>query len=104
MVIEIRAKGVTELHITKNLVELQEIFFGSALAYDEGIASSDAVIGAALWRYSPRVFSCCLHGDASFLSRTHSAVWPKWSSLCLSPTNVFLTAGICMGMRSMPNK
>jgi len=50
MVIEIRAKGVTELHITKNLVELQEIFFGSALAYDEGIASSDAVIGAALWR------------------------------------------------------
>ena len=53
MVIEIRSKGVTELHITKHLVELQEIFFGSALAYDEGIASSDAVLAAALWRYSP---------------------------------------------------
>ena len=50
MVVEIRNKGIPELQLNKNLVELQEIFFGSALAYDEGIASNDAVLGAALWR------------------------------------------------------
>ena len=50
MVVEIRNKGIPELQLNKNLVELQEIFFGSALSYDEGIASSDAVLAAALWR------------------------------------------------------
>lgn len=50
MVVVIRSKGVKELQVNKHLVELQEMFFGAALAYDEAVASSDAVLAAALWR------------------------------------------------------
>lgn len=39
-----------EIQISKHIVELQEIFLGSAISYDEGIVSSDAVLAAALWR------------------------------------------------------
>ena len=36
----IREEGVKEMQINKHLVELQEVFFGSALAYDEGMLGS----------------------------------------------------------------
>lgn len=55
MMNEIRAKGVKELAVNKHLVDLQERFFGAALAYDESISpddseSADKVLAAALWR------------------------------------------------------
>lgn len=54
MMNEIRAKGVKELAVNKHLVELQERFFGAALAYDESMSpeskDADMVLAAALWR------------------------------------------------------
>jgi len=50
MQMEIRKKQVRELEVNKWLVELQEMFFGAAVSYDESIVSSDAVLAEALAR------------------------------------------------------
>jgi len=42
-------QGIPELQLNKNLVELQEVFFGSALAYDEGIASNEYGHNYHIW-------------------------------------------------------
>jgi len=88
MVNEIRHKGVKELSVNKHLVELQERFFGAALAYDEALTSlegSDRLLAAALWR---NLYS----GEAQ--SAQHVAHAVKYTrsqldSLCKLPTETF---------------
>merc|ERR1711865_578486 len=89
MVNEIRHKGIKELSVNKHLVELQERFFGAALAYDEALTSaegSDKLLAAALWR---NLYS----GDAQ--SAQHITYAVKYTrsqldSLCKLPTETFI--------------
>merc|ERR1712028_253311 len=88
MVNEIRHKGVKELSVNKHLVELQERFFGAALAYDEALTSmegSDKLLAAALWRnlYSGDVTS--VQHVATTVKYTRSQL----DSLCKLPTETF---------------
>jgi len=89
MVNEIRHKGVKELSVNKHLVELQERFFGAALAYDEALTSmegSDRLLAAALWRnlYAGNAQS------AQHITYAVKYTRSQLDSLCKLPTETFI--------------
>jgi len=76
--------------VNKHLVELQERFFGAALAYDECIGAhkhdADTLLAAALWRnlYSGEKGVSVQHLNVA-VGYTRSQL----SSLCKMPTSTF---------------
>merc|ERR1712166_97604 len=87
--VRLRMEGVKELSVNKHLVELQERFFGAALAYDEALTSmegSDRLLAAALWRnlYAGNAQS------AQHITYAVKYTRSQLDSLCKLPTETFI--------------
>eukprot|EP00127_Corallochytrium_limacisporum_P003257 Clim_evm106s147 gene=Clim_evmTU106s147 len=45
-----RIAGLSAMQISSSMKQLQPIYYGSLLSFDEGIESSDTILASALWR------------------------------------------------------